>query len=94
MSKDILFKVRPTQISGVYGCGDYEIRVANKSGGKAGRGNNITSTLRVISNDSINGGYRIEKQFRFTVGNKDSYDKAEKKCVLWIMQHPKTGQIK
>ena len=91
--KEISFKVRPTTFSGLYDCGDYQIRLADKSGGKAGRGNNRTSSLQITTNDTFDSGYRIEKQFRFIVGNKNSYDVAEKKCIRWIMAHPRKNSI-
>ncbi len=91
--KEILFKVRSTSFSGIYDCGDYQIRLADQSGGKTGKGNNVTSSLQVTTNDTMSGGYRIEKQVRFIVGNKASYDKAERKCVEWIMAHPRSNSI-
>jgi len=82
-------KVTPTIFSGVYDCGDYQIKLADKSGGKAGKNGNRTSTLQVTNSDGINAGYMIEYQARFTICDRESYDKAEKKCVLWIAKHPK-----
>ena len=42
-----MFKVRSTSFSGIYDCGDYQIRLADQSGGKTGKGNNVTSSLQV-----------------------------------------------
>jgi hypothetical protein len=81
----ISLKVTPTQWSGVYNCGGYQIRHSD-TGGKAGRNRNKTATLQVT--ETCNSGYLILKMFSFVVGDKKSYDNAERKCVEWIQHNP------
>ena len=49
------------------------------SGGKAGKGRNHTSTLQVRD------GGQILKQFRYNVGNAQSYEAAMAKAVAWCL---------
>lgn len=54
-----------------------EIRIPT-SGGKAGKGHNKTSTVQVMD------GNMLVKQFRFKVGDSESYRKAREKAKLFI----------
>ena len=54
---------------------------AKKSGGKAGRGYNKTSTIQVIEIVG-NMGYNILKQFRFNLMDESSKQKAKQKAKL------------
>ena len=59
----------------------YEIHLPT-SGGKAGWGRNVTSTIQVRNGTSI------VKQFRFTVADDLSVAKAKTSARLWINEHP------
>ena len=63
----------------------YTVLYSNSTGGKAGKGLNKTSTLQVI--EKIPPGYFIKKQFRFTVGNKESENKAIEKAKIFIKKN-------
>lgn len=63
----------------------YIIVESNERGGKAGRGFNKTKTLQVRENNG--NGFLIKKQVTFTVGDSDSYSKAEDKCRKYIDEY-------
>ena len=56
----------------------YIINQARTTGGKAGKGRNKTSTIRVLEDN------RILKQFRFKVGDFSNRDVAIRKAVSFI----------
>lgn len=76
-----------TITSGIWSYGGYEIRHAQPTGGKTGKGYNRTTTLQVV--ELVPYGYVIKKIFKFILGNKESFDNAENKCISWIEKHPK-----
>lgn len=57
---------------------NYSVRLARSSGGKAGKGNNKTSTIQVWYE-----GYLVVKQIRYNVGDKESEGIAIKKAVSY-----------
>jgi hypothetical protein len=59
----------------------YDVRLARSTGGKAGRGHNKTSTVQVFK-DSF-----LKKQFRYRVGDTESYVRAEQKAWQWVDAH-------
>lgn len=58
----------------------HTIEMASPSGGKAGKGNNRTSTIRIFTA----GGNVILKAFRFVVGDDDSFRSAGRKAREYI----------
>ena len=56
-----------------------------KSGGKAGKGKNVTSSLQVIKRDA--NGFRILKQFRYKVADRNSWKKAREKALVFIQEN-------
>ncbi len=58
-----------------------------ESGGKAGRGHNLTSSLQVFR-DGTAGSRSIAKQFRFTLHDQNSRTKAIRACKAWINSQP------
>lgn len=64
----------------------YIIAESNESGGKAGRGQNKTKTLQVRL--ELGNGYLIKKQVTFTVGDPQSYNRAEDKCRKFVDDNP------
>ena len=56
----------------------YTTKLANPTGGKAGRGFNRTSTVQVFQ------GRQLVKSFRFTVGEIDSLRAAKAKAAAFI----------
>lgn len=54
--------------------GDYRIEKANPTGGKAGKGHNVTSTIQVFR------GQHMMKDFRYAVGNPRSYFEAVRRA--------------
>lgn len=65
--------------------GPYELHLA-VSGGKAGKGKNITSTVQVRKSEMI------LKQFRFTSGDSESRKRVVKKAVDFIIFHSATSR--
>lgn len=57
----------------------FQIALASDRGGKAGKGCNKTSTVQVRW--PCNGGYTVEKQIRFRVGDDASLKKAVTKAL-------------
>ncbi len=57
---------------------EYRIKLANQTGGKAGRGRNKTSTVQVFC------GSCIVKQFRFSMIDHESYKAAMMKAKHYI----------
>jgi hypothetical protein len=53
----------------------YTIKLANQTGGKAGKGHNKTSTVQVIKDGCL------VKQFRYTVDNPASFMEASRKAI-------------
>ena len=62
----------------------YAIQPARATGGKAGKGCNKTSTLQVVVPG--NGTYQVVKMFRFKVGDRRSYARAQARAVAWCAQ--------
>ena len=62
----------------------YRIELAKQTGGKAGKGNNRTSTVQV--RQVFDGGYAVAKQFRFVVGSQESLRMAIKKAQAWVTE--------
>ena len=60
-----------------------QIVEAKKTGGKAGKGFNKTSTIQVIETVG-NMGYSLLKQFRFLVADKTSKQKAMDKASQYV----------
>lgn len=78
-------KLSPSGLLPTYICGRYIVKVTS-SGGKVGKGKNITGSLQILEplkNSSI-----IKKTFRFKVCDKVFYDKAEDKVLKWIELNP------
>jgi hypothetical protein len=65
----------------------YIIAESNERGGKAGRGFNKTKTLQVRQELGKGNGYLIKKQVTFTIGDAESYNRAEDKCRKYIDEH-------
>lgn len=59
-----------------------EVCRSDSRGGKAGRGKNKTATVQV--REPIRNGWIIKKQFRFEVGNTESYVAAEQKAWQYV----------
>lgn len=64
----------------------YQIHIPT-SGGKAGKGCNVTSTIQVFG-PSHNGSRWMEKAFRFTVASAESRQAAMHKARLFIDAKP------
>lgn len=63
-----------------------DIRNAINSGGKAGKGNNVTSTVQVLRTVGDPKGLhftQLEKHFRYTVGDTNSLNKAIAKAMAF-----------
>lgn len=60
------------------------IKTANPTGGKAGKGYNITSTVQVIDPSD----YALKKQVRFKVGDRESLRRAWQKAKDFIDGKP------
>ncbi len=58
--------------------GKYKIKLANPTGGKAGKGCNVTSTIQVFYHDFV------IKQVRYKVGDGESFEKAVSKVKRYI----------
>ena len=61
----------------------YEIRQAKSTGGKAGKGRNVTSSLQVIGSD-LGYYFTILKTVRYLVGSPTSLRQAYDKAKRWI----------
>ena len=61
----------------------YEICDSNPTGGKAGKGKNITATIQ-IRDHNMSGGYLLKKQIRYTINKSDDRKKAIKKAREYI----------
>jgi hypothetical protein len=61
----------------------YVIADASKSGGKAGRGKNSTSTIQVRDPLST-GGYLLHHHFRYKVDSTESRERAVAKAHSWV----------
>ena len=62
----------------------YEIKQAQKTGGKAGKGHNKTSTIQV--QESVPAGYTIKKHFRYEVRNIASKQNAIQRAKDFVDQ--------
>jgi hypothetical protein len=62
------------------------INGARPSGGKAGKGHNKTSTVRVMDSGGP-GFWRIIKRFRYNVGSAKSYIDAMEKARKYIREN-------
>lgn len=58
----------------------YEFHVPN-SGGKAGKGHNVTGSVQVRQ------GQMIVKQFRFKVADRESGRRATRRALQWARDH-------
>lgn len=58
----------------------HTIRLARPTGGKAGKGNNLTSTLQVFRE----GGHQILKAIRFNVADAESRKAAARKARAFV----------
>jgi hypothetical protein len=72
--------------SGTYEYQGYCIRTSS-SGGKAGKDNNRTASLQITEQYNASS-YLLKKAYSFAVGDFKSFDRAEAKCIAWIISNP------
>jgi hypothetical protein len=64
----------------------YTIKQASQTGGKAGKGNNKTSTIQV--RQELKEGYLLRKQIRYKVDDPEGMKNAVQKAKDWADDNP------